>query len=50
MLAPACLTLLSAIEALKINFFRAAAAWPRNYKTFFMLNSTEHETVPAHKC
>ena len=23
---------------------------PRGYKTFFMLNSTEHETFPAHKC
>ena len=25
-------------------------AWPRGYKTFFLLNSTEHETFPAHKC
>ena len=24
--------------------------WPRGYKTFFMLNSTEHEFFPAHKC
>ena len=24
--------------------------WPRGYKTFFMLNSTEHEIFPAHKC
>ena len=23
---------------------------PRGYKTFFMLNSTEHEIFPAHKC
>ena len=23
---------------------------PRGYKTFFMLNSTEHENFPAHKC
>ena len=23
---------------------------PRGYKTFFTLNSTEHETFPAHKC
>ena len=22
---------------------------PRGYKTFFMLNSTEHESFPAHK-
>ena len=25
-------------------------AWPRDYKTFFMLNSIEHEIFPAHKC
>ena len=25
-------------------------AWPRGYKTFFMLNSAEHEIYPAHKC
>ena len=25
-------------------------AWPRGYKTFSMLNSTEHEIFPAHKC
>ena len=24
--------------------------WPRHYKTFFMLNLTEHEIYPAHKC
>ena len=24
--------------------------WPRGYKTFFLLNSTEHEIFPAHKC
>ena len=24
--------------------------WPRGYKTFSMLNSTEHEIFPAHKC
>ena len=24
--------------------------WPRLYKTFFMLNSAEHENFPAHKC
>ena len=23
---------------------------PRGYKTFFMLNSTEHEIYTAHKC
>ena len=22
--------------------------WPRGYKTFFMLNSNEHEIFPAH--
>ena len=24
-------------------------AWPRGYKTFSMLNSAEHEILPAHK-
>ena len=24
--------------------------WPRGYKTFFMLNSAEHEIYTAHKC
>ena len=24
--------------------------WPQDYKTIFMLNSTEHEIFPAHKC
>ena len=24
--------------------------WPRGYKTFFMLNSAEHEIFAAHKC
>ena len=24
--------------------------WPRGYKAFFMLNSTEHEIYTAHKC
>ena len=23
---------------------------PRGYKTFFMLNSVEHEIFPAHEC
>ena len=25
------------------------ATWPRGYKTFFMLNSTEHKICPANK-
>ena len=25
-------------------------SWSRGYKTFFMLNSAEHEIFPAHKC
>ena len=25
------------------------SSWPRGYKTFFMLNSTEHEISTAHK-
>ena len=24
--------------------------WPRGYKTFFMLNSSEHEIFPALNC
>ena len=24
--------------------------WPQGYKTFFMLNSAEHEISTAHKC
>ena len=24
-------------------------AWPKGYKTLFVLNSTEHEIYPAHK-
>ena len=24
--------------------------WPQGYKTFFMLNSAEHEIDPAHRC
>ena len=24
--------------------------WPRGYKTFFILNSAEHEIYPAHNC
>ena len=27
-----------------------ADTWPRGFKTVFMLNSTEHEIYPAHKC
>ena len=29
---------------------RFALAGARAYKTFFMLNSIEHEIFPAHKC
>ena len=32
------------------NLNRTNQVWPRGYKTFFMLNSTEHEFFPAHKC
>ena len=27
-----------------------AISLSRGYKTFFMLNSTDHEIFPAHKC
>ena len=30
--------------------FRKVYTRARGYKTFFMLNSTEHENFPAHKC
>ena len=29
---------------------RRRSIWPQGYKTFFVLNSTEHEIFPAHKC
>ena len=28
----------------------SAMTWPRDYKTFFMFNSVEHEILNAHKC
>ena len=37
----------------KVDFVPLASedvAWAQGYKTFFMLNSTEHEIFPAHKC
>ena len=33
-----------------LEFSSFQFTWPRGYKTFFMLNSTEHEIFPAHKC
>ena len=29
--------------------FDAINSWPRGYKTFFVLNSVEHEILNAHK-
>ena len=29
--------------------YRSSLIWPRGYKTFFVLNSTEHEISTAHK-
>ena len=29
--------------------YLTTAVWPQGYKTFFMLNSAEHEIYPAHK-
>ena len=29
---------------------RVLKFWPRVYKTFFHINSAEHEIYPAHKC
>ena len=31
-------------------FLVQVPVWPRGYKTFFMLISSEHEIFPAHKC
>ena len=33
-----------------LMYFIVAEIWPRGYNTFFMLNSTEHEIFPSHKC
>ena len=35
---------------MKIALIALLLSWPRGYKTFFMLNSNEHEIYPAHKC
>ena len=37
-------------QQMDLNLILFKLAWPRGYKTFFMLNSTEHEIFPAHKC
>ena len=39
--------MLSRVEHEKLNNLEA---WPHGYKTFFMLNSAEHEIYPTHKC
>ena len=31
------------------EFYLIYAVWPQGYKTFFMLNSAEHEFCPANK-
>ena len=35
---------------LEINILIKEKTWAGGYKTFFMLNSIEHEIFPAHKC
>ena len=32
-----------------ITFMPLEETWPRGYKTFFVLNSVEHEILNAHK-
>ena len=32
------------------SFMVNDVTWPRGYKTFYMLNSIEHEIFHAHKC
>ena len=34
----------------QVNGSTFCQAWPRGYKTLFMLNSSEHEIYPADKC
>ena len=33
----------------EIQYYTDTKAWPRGYKTFFVLNSVEHEILNAHK-
>ena len=33
----------------KQALYRSPESWFRGYKTYFMLNSTEHEILTAHK-
>ena len=33
-----------------VTMYTKLASWPRGYKTFFMLNSAEHEIFSANKC
>ena len=44
-----CAILSKFLKACKI-FLKDDEHWPRGYKTFFMLNSAEHENYPANKC
>ena len=35
---------------LQCGSYQISYSGPQGYKTFFMLNSNEHEIYPAHKC
>ena len=37
------------VTVVRNNSADSHATWPRGYKTFFMLNSTEHEILTSHK-
>ena len=34
----------------ELGFDDPPKTWPRGYKTYFMLNSSEHEIFPAQRC
>ena len=40
------------VKAVTMHTFNQVlnTTWSRGYKTFFMLNSVEHEIFPAHQC
>ena len=41
----------SDLERISLKVYgQGSNSWPRGYKTFFVLNSAEHEIYPAHKC
>ena len=39
----------SSNHTLLLSDLRGRETWPPSYKSFFMINSAEHEIYPAHK-